>query len=151
MDTGSEITIVAQDMLKEEVEIEPRGILRGISGNDHLVPTTGITDAKIIAENIELPDQFNLVDRRYAGPYDGYLGHAFLKGNKAVIDMKENKIELKIDIKQKPAPAKEAEKNTRKIAKIVKTMKIEKTQNTRKIHTEANSKCSHADKWQKWK
>lgn len=113
-DTGSQITIVADDTIRSGVRILPQKYkLTGISGKEHTVLTSGNVDAQLTIENGTIPDQFTLVDRRYAGPFDGYLGHAFLKGNNAVIDMKND--EIKLNIPQSSTKAASGETSSVKI------------------------------------
>lgn len=108
VDTGSQISIVAKDTIGPEVEIQPQKYnLTGISGKEHTVSTSGDVDARLMVGENTVPDRLTLAERRYAGPYDGYLGHAFLRENNAVIDMKNE--EIKLEVKQEHSEEKSRE------------------------------------------
>lgn len=113
VDTGSQITLLANDMIRDDVEILPKIYkLTGISGKSNPVTTKGNVNAHLIFGSERIPEQLSLIDREHAGPFDGYIGHGFLKKNNAVIDMRKNEVKLQIDSKQACDPTFQAARPT---------------------------------------
>lgn len=84
IDTGSQVTLIAEDLIKQNVVIgPPEFYITGISGRECRVSTAGSVDAMYLCEQGTLSDNFNLIDRRYTGNYDGYLGMKFMLENAA--------------------------------------------------------------------
>lgn len=109
VDTGSQISIIAEDTIREGVKIEPTTFnLIGITGSEHAIATLGDVKAQLTFGSEEVPDQLTMVERRYAGTHDGYLGYEFLKKHKAIIDMEKGEIRLKMDMERADEPTKEA-------------------------------------------
>lgn len=97
VDTGSQITLVAKDKIKKEVRImPPKYYLTGISGSQHQVSTAGNLIANIMVGHDKLTDTFNLIERQYSGPFDGYLGMNFMSKSKAIINVKEKIIQMNL-------------------------------------------------------
>lgn len=95
IDTGASITILANDILKGNINIlnyivKLYGIVEGVS-----VQSTGLVQGVVEMDDCFLGTAFHLVDRKHAGPADGYLGYDFLMPYKTIINM--NKMTLQFD------------------------------------------------------
>lgn len=98
VDTGASITLVAQDTImdfspKRNCKID----LCGVTGTDNLIQTSGTVCGYSAIENHILGTTMHLVDRKYAGPADGYLGFDFLSQYKTTIDIENSKIHFKLN------------------------------------------------------
>lgn len=95
IDTGSEATLIANDVIKNDMNIEASKILlTGIAGNEHPITTDGLVHGQYILGDSKWQDVFHLISRQFTGPYDGFLGLEFLKTYKAIIDLHENSLRL---------------------------------------------------------
>lgn len=99
IDTGATVSIIANDVVKNEV-IKENYILNlfGIAGKEDSVNTQGMLHGIFSMDNTSLKTKLHLIDRKYVGPGDGYLGFDFLAPYKVNIDL--NKMILTINLKK---------------------------------------------------
>lgn len=97
IDTGAAISIIAEDKINERIKIKNKTInLFGIAGRDKSIKTRGEVTAIFEVGDSKLSSSMHIVDKRYSGPASGYLGFDFLKTYKAIIDLKQMKLILRI-------------------------------------------------------
>lgn len=97
LDTGASISIIAEDKINKNIKIEKNTInLFGIAGKDKSIETKGEVKATFEVGDKKLDTTMHIVDRKYAGPADGYLGYEFLKSYKTIIDLKRMKMKIKL-------------------------------------------------------
>lgn len=96
LDTGAQITIIANDIILRNSPLNQFIIsLTGITGIEHAITTLGSTYGNLITENeTEWPLEAHLVDRKHAGQYDGYLGFDFMINYGAIINFRNNTMQL---------------------------------------------------------
>lgn len=92
IDTGASITLLANDVNTKNSQVTKYiiklfGVVRDVS-----IETQGLISGKFKIGGQEMESTFHLIDRKYAGPADGYLGYDFLSTYKTIIDMNEMKI-----------------------------------------------------------
>lgn len=99
IDTGAAVSIIANDVVKNEV-IKENYILNlfGIAGKEISIKTQGMIHNTFLMGNISLQTKLHIVDRKYIGPSDGYLGFDFLAPYKVNIDL--NEMILTINLKK---------------------------------------------------
>lgn len=98
IDTGASVSIVASDIIKENIQKTNYFFsLFGIAGKEVSVTTEGMVNGILNFDNTLLGSTFHLVDRKYAGTADGYLGFDFLAPYKVNIDL--DKMCLRINLK----------------------------------------------------
>ena len=98
IDTGASITILADDIVKKEVsKINYIVNLYGIFGKETSCKTNGVVVGLVNVEDKYFATTMHLVDRKYSGIGDGYLGFDTLSAYKAVIDI--NNMTLKLNLK----------------------------------------------------
>lgn len=90
IDTGAAISIVADDVIKNEI-IKENDIINlfGLDGKEVSIKTQGIVHNIFTMGNSLLKTKLHIVDRKYVGPGDGYLGIDFLAPYKVIIDLNE--------------------------------------------------------------
>lgn len=101
IDTGSEITIVASDVIDNAEEIETTTVaLTGLSGNKQTIPTEGTVKAKIFVNDVVLNEKIYIIQREntylQSEEFDGFLGRDFLKKHGATIDLHNDTIQLRV-------------------------------------------------------
>lgn len=98
--TGAAVSIIANDVIKNENIIVNHYTLNliAINGNYDSITTQGMVNSKFSISNTILKTKLHIVDRKYAGPGDGYLGFDFLAPYKVNIDL--NKMFLIINSKK---------------------------------------------------
>lgn len=97
LDTGASISIIAEDKINKNIKIEKNTInLFGIAGKDKSIETKGEVKATFEVGDKKLDTTMHIVERKYAGPADGYLGYEFLKSYKTIIDLKRMKMKIKL-------------------------------------------------------
>lgn len=101
IDTGSEITIVASDVIDNTDEIETTNVaLTGLSGNQHAIPTEGTVRAKIFIKDATINETIYIIQRKgtylESEEFDGFLGREFLKRHGATIDLHNDTIQLRV-------------------------------------------------------
>lgn len=95
IDTGAAITILASDLVSKDVNrINYIVNLYGIVGKDVSIKTEGIVSGSINMNDQHLGAIMHLVDRKFSGPADGYLGYDFLSSYGVLVDMKEMLIKI---------------------------------------------------------
>lgn len=95
LDTGSMITLLAGDLLRNDVPICSSSlIITGITGSNNAITTLGSASGNIWIKQTPLRTNFQLIDRAFCGLKDGYLGMDFLLKYRAIIDLHNNKISL---------------------------------------------------------
>lgn len=98
VDTGAVISLIADDIILEETsKMNCILDLCGVTGQDNIIQTKGTVLGYSAINNRLLTTTMHLVDRKYAGPADGYLGFDFLSQYKAVIDIEASKIYFKLN------------------------------------------------------
>lgn len=99
IDTGAAVSIIANDIVSEDIH-KSNYIFKlfGIAGKDVSVTTEGMVHGILDFNKAFLTTTFHLVDRKYAGGGDGYLGFDFLAPYKVSMDM--NKMCLRINLNE---------------------------------------------------
>lgn len=98
VDTGAAVSIIANDVIENEV-IRENYILNlfGIAGKEFPIKTEGMVHGIIDFNNTFLGSTFHLVDRKYIGTADGYLGFDFLAPYKVNIDLGQICLQINLD------------------------------------------------------
>lgn len=105
VDTGAVITLVASDVIMDFTpKLNCVLDLCGVTGSTDLIQTRGAVNGYSMINNNTLGTTMHLVDRKYAGPADGYLGFDFLSQYRTIIDMNEKKIYFKLGDDEKTRP-----------------------------------------------
>lgn len=90
IDTGASISLISSDALhKETSKIDYVVNLYGIMGKDVSVKTEGMVNGILSFDGHFLGTTLHVVDKRFAGPADGYIGFDFLSPYRVVIDLNE--------------------------------------------------------------
>lgn len=98
IDTGATITILASDVITKEVtKINYIVNLFGIVGKEASVQTEGMVQSIFSISNRPFGTTLHLVDRKYSGPADGYLGYDFLSPYKVNIDLNRMCLRLSLN------------------------------------------------------
>lgn len=99
IDTGATITVLASDVVSEKVnKINYIVNLFGLTGKDNAVKTEGMVHGLIIFGGQPLGASFHLIERKYCGQADGYLGFGdFLSPYKALIDINNKCIRIDVN------------------------------------------------------
>lgn len=93
VDTGAVITLVACDLIMEMIEKTNCKLnLCGVTGQEHIIQTKCLIYGFSSINDRFLGITMHLIDRKYAGPADGYLGFDFLSQHKAKIDIANSKL-----------------------------------------------------------
>lgn len=117
LDTGAAITVIAQDLIADNIEkINYIVNLFGLAGKEHSIKTLGLVHCSIMFGGHPLSACFHLVDRKFSGSADGYLGFSFLAPYKAVIDM--NKKCIKINLNELSNTQKMENENNNEIKQV---------------------------------
>lgn len=79
VDTGASISIVADDLISKSINVIDYSInLYGLVGKEVYVKTRGMVHSIFSINGRLLNSTLHLVDRKFTGPADGYLGYDFL-------------------------------------------------------------------------
>lgn len=98
IDTGASISLISKDLIGEKTyKRDCRINLYGIVGKDVCINTEGIVYAFLIMRNQLVDTTFHVIEGKYAGPGDGYLGYDFLSLYKTRVNLE--KMSLKISLK----------------------------------------------------
>ena len=94
IDTGADISIFKENLLKQNVEIKASN--SQISGiGKGTTTTSGIVETDMIFENIYVPIDFHLVPQTFPIPCAGIIGADFLKKYKCSVDFEKNLLFVK--------------------------------------------------------
>lgn len=97
-DTGAAISILASDIVLDKVKRVDCVInLYGIAGRDVSVKTQGMVVGLFRMSKQLITTNLHLVDRKFAGPADGYLGFSFFQNYNIIIDMNEMCVKFNLD------------------------------------------------------
>lgn len=97
IDTGASISILADDVVTKNVEIINYSFdLFGIVGKEVSVKTKGMVHAIYEINGHLLGTTIHLIDRKFSGPADGYMGYDFLCPYGVLINM--SKMCIQIDL-----------------------------------------------------
>lgn len=98
VDTGAQITLINEQLLKDDIILQNKPIqLTGFDGTTNATTTKGMYVGKFFTEDqMSWPVEAHIVDRKSAGPYDGYLGYDFLQYYNAIIDLEKGTLQLRI-------------------------------------------------------
>lgn len=98
IDTGASITILAEDIVPKNISrVDYVVNLYGIIGKDVSVKTEGIVIGILEMGKQLISTTMHLVNRKFAGAADGYLGYDFLSSYGVIVDMKEMNVRFKLD------------------------------------------------------
>lgn len=91
VDTGAQVSILAEDKVRPGTKIMGNPIkIYGIAGEDEKISTHGKVIGKVYPTRDQgIITQIHIVNRKYSGPLDGFLGMDFLQTYNAVIDSKQ--------------------------------------------------------------
>lgn len=93
IDTGSQIGLVASDTVKPETSIGKP--IYHLTGQQNKVATNGHLIGNFLTDDkTKWLVRIHLVDRKYTGNSDGYVGYDFLKDYGAKIDVHNRILEL---------------------------------------------------------
>lgn len=92
IDCGAEVCIISdQKTLKSKQAKKPIYRITGVTGNDSSFNTKGSLIGNFITDdNNDWLAEIHLVDDKYTGNFDGYVGLDFLKKHHAIIDTLEH-------------------------------------------------------------
>lgn len=97
-DTGAAISILASDIVLDRIKRVDCVInLYGIAGKDVSVKTQGMVVGLFRMSKQLIATTLHLVDRKYSGPADGYLGFSFFQNYNIIIDMNEMCVKFNLD------------------------------------------------------
>lgn len=95
VDTGASISLIANDVFHEDNrKIDYIVNLFGIMGKEASVKTEGIIHGIFAVGGHFLGTTLHVIDKKYAGPADGYLGYDFLHSYRVKIDLHEMTINI---------------------------------------------------------
>lgn len=98
IDTGAAVSIIANDIIKENIHKTSYFFsLFGIAGKDVSVTTEGMVHGIFNFDDTFLGSTLHLVDRKYTGTGDGYLGFDFLAPYKVTIDLNNMYLRINLD------------------------------------------------------
>lgn len=98
VDTGASVSILSKDSIKDGThKVEYYFSLFGIAGKEISVTTEGMVHAIFNFDNTLLSSTMHLVDRKYVGTADGYLGFDFLAPYKVRIDLERKYLEINLE------------------------------------------------------
>lgn len=93
IDTGASISLLAKDIITEDRHIMNYTVnLYGVVGKDASIKTLGTVHSIFTIGDNSLESTLHLIDRKYAGPADGYLGYDFLSSYRVIININEMKM-----------------------------------------------------------
>ena len=88
IDTGASITLLAEDVISEKPYISNYVInLYGVTGKDVSIKTKGMVFGVFSTGSRCIETALHIIDRKYAGPGDGYIGYDLLSAYGAVINI----------------------------------------------------------------
>lgn len=98
VDTGASLSLISKELVKgdtykREIQIN----LYGLVGKEVSIQTEGITYAILRVGNQFLDTTFHIINGKYTGHGDGYLGYDFLSLYKTSINLEKMKIYIKIE------------------------------------------------------
>lgn len=97
VDTGASLSLLNRNKVAENVKKTDYIVnLYGIVGKDVSVKTEGFVNGLIEADEHVIATTLHLVDEKYKGPGDGYLGFDFLASYFAIIDMNNMKLVINL-------------------------------------------------------
>lgn len=115
LDTGASLSLIADDIILDQTTIHKFIInICGITGKEASIRTQGLIKGLLTMGNEFIPSTFHIINRKYSGPADGYLGYDFLFKYGATIDIKNMNIQMKLK-KIQPTLPKSIEKYTHNI------------------------------------
>lgn len=98
IDTGATLTLIAKDAITNASTFHNYTVnLYGLPGKEAAINTLGITSGTSTINNCKLGITFHLIDRKYTGGADGYLGFDFLTQYKAIIDIGNATMTLRLN------------------------------------------------------
>lgn len=87
------MTLISEKLVKHNVFIQHLKInLFGVTGSDTKIQTRGIAHGELEFENNSLGIAMHLVEQKYAGIADGFLGFDFLYQYKSIMDLANKKL-----------------------------------------------------------
>lgn len=99
VDTGASVTLITSELVKDNVFIQNLKInLFGVTGTDVKIQTNGIAHGVLNFEGNSMGIAMHLVDKKYAGTADGYLGFDFLYQYKTILDLANKKLIYQLNI-----------------------------------------------------
>lgn len=109
VDTGASISLLASDLIYKNIKKANYIInLYGIVGKDVSIQTEGFVQGILSVSGCWLGTTLHLVDRKYSGPADGYLGYDFLAPYGVILNM--NNMCLQINLNEITKSRAQAEK-----------------------------------------
>lgn len=152
IDTGASITLLADDLVPEHIHVTNYivrlfGVVRDVS-----VQTQGMIHGIFSIDDHQLETALHLVERRYAGSADGYLGYDFLSSYKTIIDMNEMSIKfnLKSNEKKKEDNVVEVKNNQNFLNILANTYDFEENQRSDRRETERIRSKNKRKKRNEW-
>lgn len=98
IDTGASVSIIASNVINKSIhKISHFFTLFGIAGKEVSVTTEGMVHSIFNFNNTYLGSTFHLVDRKYLGNVDGYLGFDFLAPYKVAVDLESMCLRINLD------------------------------------------------------
>ena len=98
VDTGAAVSIIANDIINKDTNKTNYSItLFGIAGSEISVTTKGMVYGILEFDSSLLGTTLHLVERKYAGSGDGYLGFDFLGTYKVKIDLNEMCLNINLE------------------------------------------------------
>lgn len=89
IDTGASLSLLSNEIIsKKSYKRNCKINLYGLVGKEMPIRTKGTIDTLLTLDNQSINTTFHVVDKKFSGPGDGYLGYDFLSLYKAHIDLK---------------------------------------------------------------
>lgn len=97
VDTGAAATLIASDIILDSINVaEFKLNLFGLPGRDAMISTGGLVQGFAEIGEGKAGIAMHLIERKYAGPADGYLGFDFIRQHKSKIDMESQMLTCNI-------------------------------------------------------
>lgn len=98
IDTGASLSLISNEIISDNTHKKNCQInLYGLIGKEMSIRTHGMINGNLIMQNQLLDTTFHIVDKKYSGPGDGYLGYDFLSLYKTHIDLDNMYLEIKLN------------------------------------------------------
>lgn len=91
LDTGAEISIIKEQCLKPDIEINDSCIINIRSVTDNIIRSFGIVNNELISHDFSVFHQFHVVPNNFNIPADGIIGKDFIKFHECILNYRNMK------------------------------------------------------------
>lgn len=121
IDTGASLSLISNEIIPKNIYKKDWKInLYGLMGKEMPIRTKGTINTILNLDGQNINTLFHVVDGKFSGPGDGYLGYDFLSLYKARIDLQS--MHLGINLEEKNNKSKKSIDNTMKMPEINKSL-----------------------------